>query len=197
LSETGFRFVESKGNVELRIDYPLATQLALEHMSAIRNAILTASHAHTGSDREQVEVLAAFVQSMNLFEPPATRTSSAGTILYTAKSTHPVETLVLGGGDCDSLTLLFESLVRAGSSVDLAYLGTIIQGQRHLFAGVGVPPEEGDLIVGVGDSMLVVYELTSRNSSKLLSDSSRKALLSSDVEVFLVGPSRLSSSTER
>ena len=82
----------------------------------------------------------------------------------------------------------FASLAHGHQVSPLVLLGTEIQNTHHLFAAAGVEPTKGDLVVEIEGTPLVVYELTSRDTSNSISDNAREALLGKDVEVFSVEP---------
>jgi hypothetical protein len=187
LAPNGFLMEQKDGELNLRVDYAGLASAASPLLAPVREA-LDATLPEDSSQRTRLDRYAGFIQSMTIVEPASERVTPAGRRVVVAGTTHPLETVVEGRGDCDGLAVAFASLAHGNQVSPLVLLGTEIQNTHHLFAAAGVEPAEGDLVVEIEGTPLVVYELTSRSSSNVISDNARQALLGKDVEVFSVEP---------
>ncbi len=187
LTARGFLLELREGQVLLRVDYVGLVETSRNALSTLREQLDRLLPAGA-STRERLDLYAEFLQSMPLVDPARIRTTPSGKQLIVAGTLHPLETVVEGKGDCDGLTIAFAGLARGHDIAPLVLLGTDLDGTLHLFAAAAVQAAPGDLVVQIDDQPLVVYELTSRDAAKALSDNARKALLGRDVQVFQVGP---------
>ncbi len=106
--------------------------------------------------REVSGTMASFVQGFAYRVPPTWRVRPGGERILTGGITLPIETLRNGWGDCDSKSLLFASLLAAAGERDVVFL----EGDKHLFVGLRLPPRPYDHVVRLRGIPYVLVELT-------------------------------------
>jgi hypothetical protein len=116
---------------------------------------LARKEGHDGK-REISGTMASFVQGLAYRVPPTWRVRPGKERVLTGGITLPIETLRNGWGDCDSKSLLFASLLSAAGEHDVVFL----EGDRHLFVGLRLPPRPYDQVVRLRGVPYVLVELT-------------------------------------
>ena len=109
--------------------------------------------------RDLYGMVASFVQSFKYVIPPSKRRNSAGTQVMTTGLNMPQEALMLGRGDCDTVSMLF-----AGLTANLKTAKVILvvgeRGFEHAFVGVRAVPRRGDRFITVQGVRYTLIELT-------------------------------------
>ena len=123
--------------------------------ASARLEALARKEGQTGK-REVSGTMASFVQGLAYRVPPTWRVRPGGERILTGGITLPLETLRNGWGDCDSKSLLFASLLSAAGERDIVFL----EGDRHLFVGLRLPPRAYDHVVRLRGVPYVLVELT-------------------------------------
>jgi len=110
------------------------------------------------TQREALDTMAAFVQSMTYRVPADTRRTRSGKMIRTGGVTMPIETLYRGHGDCDTKSLLFASILANFPRQRVIFL----MGKGHLFVGVRGIPRLNDHHVDIRGTKYILMEMTSR-----------------------------------
>ena len=119
-------------------------------LAAARDAGYPDSRAFSGG-------VTSFVQSLEYRQPAEARRSSSGELLHTAGVTMPLETLANRAGDCDTKALLLASILANVRDAGVV----LLDGEDHVFAGLRMPPRQGDRYVRVQGIEYVLVEVTS------------------------------------
>jgi len=166
------RLSETGTEVSAHIDYPsLVAQPATVPLAARLRLLLPS----TASEREVVELFADFVQSFELEAlPPDSSASNNPKVVGGVR--HPLHTLAIGSGDCDSLAVLFASLVHAETRADIAFFTLVIDGTAHLVPAVAIDPATNDVVSQINDQTFVVFDMTSRDPNQRTSPNVRASL---------------------
>ena len=123
--------------------------------ASARLEALARREGQTGK-REVSGTMASFVQGLAYRVPPTWRAGPGKERLLTGGITLPLETLRNGWGDCDSKSLLFASLLSAAGDRDVV----LLEGDKHLFVGLRLPPRPYDQVVRLRGIPYVLVELT-------------------------------------
>lgn len=123
--------------------------------ASARLEALARREGRTGK-REISGTMASFVQGLAYRVPPTWRVRPGKERILTGGITLPIETLRNGWGDCDSKSLLFASLLSAAGERDVVFL----EGDKHLFVGLRLPPRPYDQVVRLRGVPYVLVELT-------------------------------------
>jgi Arc/MetJ family transcription regulator len=159
----GVEIFQKGDEVFIRPDFLLLTQRAMAELGDVHRQLAELGRSlGLKSNRANADFLVSFVRSFELDDPPRYRSSGDGKRHLVAGARTAIETLYLGRGDCDTLTLLAGSLLKL-STIEVIYLLGALDGSPHMFLGASVSPRRGDLVTQVDGQAYVVYELTTRH----------------------------------
>jgi len=108
------------------------------------------------TQRELLNIMAGFVQSMAYKIPADARRTRSGREIKTGGITMPIETLYRGYGDCDTKSVLLASIL-ANFPCQRVILLT---GARHMFIGVRGIPRRDEHYVDIRGTKYILIELT-------------------------------------
>jgi hypothetical protein len=156
----GFVFMVRSDQLMLRVNY---SSLHSTSVNTFKNLIPKHIEQlnHTEHERLPLKEIAAFVRGLKYINnPPKERILSNSKRVVTAGFSLPIQTLIKGEGDCDSLSLLFSSLTEAILELPSILLLGDVEGVQHAFIGIKMQPIRGDLYLRHKGEPYVVFDLT-------------------------------------
>ena len=173
--------------VFIRPDFRLLSLRAEAELSEVHRTLLAMDVAQKLDQRDLAEFFLAFVQSFQIADPPRYRRHPDGHEVLVAGVRPGLETVYLGQGDCDTLSVVLGALLRR-SKVDVLYLLGSLDGVPHMFLGALLAPRSGDLIIPVDRQNYIVFETTARYAGGPMPEAVRAQLRNKAFEVVDLDP---------